>query len=114
MNTKRAISFVSVGLLSAAFLTPQLSAQNDSDIPELNGLWDGGFSVRPVNGPDVPWGEENFPKLNSRALAYQEVWEEIMAPKYDCQPASSPAIQYDPYAMQVTQWPDRVLFRRAA
>ena len=31
--------------------------------------------------------------------------------KYDCQPASSPAIQYDPYAMQVTQWPDRVLFR---
>jgi hypothetical protein len=34
-----------------------------------------------------------------------------MAPKYDCQPASSPAIQYDPYHMEVVQWPDRVLFR---
>ena len=34
-----------------------------------------------------------------------------MAPKYDCQPASSPAIQYDPYHMSVTQWPDRVMFR---
>ena len=88
-----------------------ISAQNDETIPDLSGIWDGGFSVRPVNGVDVPWGEDNFPKLNARALAYQEVWEETMAPKYDCQPASSPAIQYDPYAMQVTQWPDRVLFR---
>lgn len=83
----------------------------DSHIPDLSGIWDGGFGARPVNGETVPWGEENFPKLNARARAYQEVWEEIMAPKYDCQPASSPAIQYDPYHMMVTQWPDRVLFR---
>ena len=93
------------------FNASQISAQNDEAIPDLSGIWDGGFSVRPVNGVDVPWGEDNFPNLNARALAYQEVWEETMAPKYDCQPASSPAIQYDPYAMQVTQWPDRVLFR---
>jgi hypothetical protein len=26
-------------------------------------------------------------------------------------PSSSPAIQYDPYFMQVVQWPDRVLLR---
>lgn len=87
------------------------SGVSDADIPDLAGLWDGSPRARPVNGPDVPWGEDNFPELNDRARAYQEVWEEIMAPKYDCQPASSPAIQYDPYAMQVTQWPDRVLFR---
>jgi hypothetical protein len=59
----------------------------------------------------MPWEPANFPVLNERALAYQQVWEEIIAPKYDCQPASSPAIQYDPYHMEVTQWPDRVLFR---
>ncbi|NQV70488.1 MAG: hypothetical protein HQ498_10725 [Pseudohongiella sp.] len=91
---------------------PPLSAQSvDSEIPDLAGTWDGGGRARPVNGETVPWGEDNFPKLNERALAYQQVWEEIIAPKYDCQPASSPAIQYDPYHMEVTQWPDRVLFR---
>lgn len=95
----------------AAALPISLHAQSDDAIPDLAGIWDGSPRARPVNGPDVPWGEDNFPQLNERARAYQTVWEEIMAPKYDCQPASSPAIQYDPYAMQVTQWPDRVLFR---
>ena len=91
---------------------PQLSAQSvDSHIPDLAGIWDGSPRARPINGPNVPWGEDNFPVLNERAIAYQQVWEEIIAPKYDCQPASSPALQYDPYHMQVTQWPDRVMFR---
>ena len=89
----------------------QVNAQANNQIPDIAGTWNGGFSARPVNGEGVPWGDENFPKLNARALACQEVWEEIMAPKYDCQPASSPAIQYDPYHMEVVQWPDRVLFR---
>lgn len=80
-------------------------------IPNLTGIWDGGGRARPVNSESVPWGGENYPKLNERALAYQSVWEEIIAPKYDCQPASSPAVQYDPYHMQVIQWPDRVVFR---
>lgn len=80
-------------------------------IPNLTGIWDGGGRARPVNSETVPWGGENYPQLNERALAYQSVWEEIIAPKYDCQPASSPAVQYDPYHMQVIQWPDRVVFR---
>ena len=114
----RAIKFMSekpviAVLFSLAISTAagHLNAQADNEIPDLAGVWNGGFSARPVNGETVPWGEENFPKLNARALAYQEVWEEIIAPKYDCQPASSPAIQYDPYHMEVVQWPDRVLFR---
>lgn len=98
--------------LVMGYAIPQLSAQSvDSEIPDLSGTWNGGFGARPVNGETVPWGEDNFPVLNERALAYQQVWEEIIAPKYDCQPASSPAIQYDPYHMEVTQWPDRVMFR---
>ena len=99
----RAIKFMSekpviAVLLSLAISTAagHLNAQADNEIPDLAGVWNGGFSARPINGETVPWGEENFPKLNARALAYQEVWEEIIAPKYDCQPASSPAIQYDP------------------
>ena len=93
--------------LAATLVIPPISAQSGA-IPDLTGIWDGGGRARPVNGETVPWGADNFPVLNERALAYQQVWEEIMAPKYDCQPASSPAIQYDPYHMEVTQWPDRV------
>jgi len=81
-------------------------------IPDLAGLWDGGARARPVNSDSIPWVKgKNFPELNERALAYVKVFDEALSPKYDCQPSSSPAIQYDPYMMDVTQWPDRVLFR---
>lgn len=110
MKRKSLITIYSGALLAVFATGSVLNAQDEAAIPTLDGTWDGGFGARPVNGENVPWGEENFPKLNARALAYQETWEETMAPKYDCQPASSPAIQYDPYNMKVTQWPDRVLF----
>lgn len=82
-----------------------------STIPHLAGVWDGGTKARRVNSETVPWGKDNFPVLNERAKAYQKVFDEALSPKYDCQPASSPAIQYDPYFMEVIQWPDRVVFR---
>jgi hypothetical protein len=97
---------VMVGLALAG-----LQAQPAGEIPDLTGVWDGGSRARPVNSERVPWGQGNFPDLTERALAYQKIFDEAIAPKYDCQPASSPAIQYDPYFMQVVQWPDRVLFR---
>jgi hypothetical protein len=80
-------------------------------IPDLAGVWDGGTRARPVNGKDVPWGPANFPELNERALAFVKIFDEALAPKYDCQPSTPPALQYDPYMMEVVQWPDRVLFR---
>src|ERR1043165_7526954 len=46
---------------------PAASAQ----IPNLAGIWDGGGRARPVNSETVPWGKDNFPVLNERALAYQ-------------------------------------------
>ena len=109
LNLTKSVALTATLALSLA--TNQVQAQRFDTIPDLERIWDGGFSVRPVNGVDMPWNETNFPKLNARAKAYQEVWEETVAPKYDCQPASSPAIQYDPYHMQITQWPDRVLLR---
>jgi hypothetical protein len=106
------------GALAAAggYALPALYAQaqaplTDAQIPQLAGTWDGGGRARPVNSEHYPWTKENFPKLNERGLAYQKAFDEALAPKYDCVPASSPAIQYDPYAMQVVQWPDRVIFR---
>ena len=79
---KEKSAFATLLFLAIGTAAGQLSAQVDSHIPDLAGTWNGGFSARPINGEFVPWGEENFPKLNARALAYQEVWEEIMAPKY--------------------------------
>lgn len=106
-NKKRNAGVIVLSLLVGFAMSPLYGQA----IPDLSGTWDGGGRARPVNSETVPWGTENFPKLNERALAYQQVWEEIIAPKYDCQPASSPAIQYDPYHMEVTQWPDRILIR---
>lgn len=88
------------------------AAAMSSGIPDLAGVWDGGGRARPVNGENVPWARgKNFPDLNERGLAYVKVFDEAVAPKYDCFPSTSPAIQYDPYMMEVVQWPDRVLFR---
>ena len=90
---------------------PAANAARPNQIPDLAGIWDGTTRARPVNSERIPWGKDNFPELNERALAYKKVFDEALSPKYDCQPASSPAIQYDPYSMEVTQWPDRVLLR---
>jgi hypothetical protein len=97
-----AISGASVGVTAQAVAV---------EVPDLVGVWDGGGRARPVNGPNMPWTPDNFPVLNERALAYQEVFDEAIAPKYDCVPSASPALQYDPYFMEVVQWPDRVMFR---
>ncbi len=103
-------------LLAAALVAPpaELTAQDDDlpiVVPDLAGVWNGGPRARPINGPNQPWTPANFPVLNERGLAFQQVFDEAIAPKYDCVPSSSPALQYDPYFMEVVQWPDRVLLR---
>ena len=110
----RPLTWLAAALLAVAIAGAPVgvAAQTAAaEIPDLVGVWDGGFSARRVNGPNMPWTSENFPVLNERALAYQGVFDEAIAPKYDCVPAASPALQYDPYFMEVVQWPDRVLFR---
>jgi hypothetical protein len=106
---------VVAGLLAGALgrILPGVKAQSNGGeaVPDLAGIWDGTARARPVNSEKVPWGPANFPVLNERALAYQKVFDEALSPKYDCQPATPPAIEYDPYLMEVVQWPDRVLFR---
>jgi len=111
----RRIPALAVALtLAGSALAAPATAQDDElprVVPDLAGVWDGGARVRPINGPNQPWTPDNFPVLNERALAFQQIFDEAIAPKYDCVPASSPALQYDPYFMEVVQWPDRVLLR---
>jgi hypothetical protein len=110
---RRAVVAVALSLALGGGVA-RLSAQDEEPavvIPDLVGVWDGGARVRPINGPNQPWTPANFPVLNERALAFQQIFDEAIAPKYDCVPSTSPALQYDPYFMEVVQWPDRVLFR---
>jgi hypothetical protein len=97
--------------IAPAHIVAQGFPYDPTKIPNLEGIWDGTPRARPVNSETVPWGKDNFPVLNERAKAYQKVFDEALSPKYDCQPAAPPAIEYDPYSMQVIQWPDRVIFR---
>ena len=102
---------LALSALAAATAGAQSAAPPPGDIPRLVGVWDGSPRARPINGPDMPWTSDNFPVLNERAQAYQKVFDEPLAQKYDCVPAAPPALQYDPYMMEVVQWPDRVQFR---
>jgi len=107
-----ALAGVAIGVATRSARAQAPAAPAASKVPDLAGVWDGTTRARPVNSATIPWGKDNnAPELNERGLAYQKVFDEALSPKYDCQPASSPAIQYDPYSMEVTQWPDRVLFR---
>jgi hypothetical protein len=111
----RLFRFAACGLILAAAADqapPRTNAQAPGgQVPDLAGIWDGGNRARPVNSETVPWGKDNFPDLNERALAYRKVFDEALSPKYDCQPSTPPALEYDPYMMEVIQQKDRVVFR---
>jgi hypothetical protein len=120
-------------MISNGHALPVASAQSApaaDAVPDLSGVWDGTRRAHPINGPTVPWARtlpegailpdgtkadknyaSNFPVLNERALAFQKIFDEPLSPKYDCQPSTPPALEYDPFDMEVVQWPDRVLLR---
>jgi hypothetical protein len=106
------------------------SAPATANVPDLSGVWDGTRRAHPTNSATVPWAQtvpegtilpdgtpagkdyvSNFPVLNERALAFQKIFDEPLSPKYDCQPSTPPALEFDPFNMEVVQWPDRVLLR---
>ena len=91
------------------------AAQVTAPVPNLAGVWDGTGRAHPINSETIPWARtmavgrtlpdgtkadanyvSNFPVLNERGLAFQKIFDEPLSPKYDCQPATPPAIEYDP------------------
>jgi hypothetical protein len=135
-SPKRIVGAAACGLLAVASighpirtLNAQTAAAADA-VPDLAGVWDGTRRAHPINGPTVPWARSvpegtmlpdgtpagknyvsNFPELNERALAFQKIFDEPLSPKYDCQPSTPPALEFDPFFMEIVQWPDRLLFR---
>jgi hypothetical protein len=107
---RRLAAALAVSLLAVAMAHPRLHAQSRA-IPDLSGIWDSTGRAHPANSERVPWGKDNFPELNERGLAYQKVFDEAISPKYDCQPSTPPAIEFDPYFLEITQLKDRVIFK---
>ena len=106
------------------------SAPTAAAVPDLAGIWDGTRRAHPTNSATIPWARtvpegsilpdgtkadktyvSNFPVLNERALAFQKIFDEPLSPKYDCQPSTPPALEFDPFNVEIVQWPDRVLLR---
>ena len=80
-------------------------------IPDLSGPWDGTPGARPLNnGVDVPWVVAELP-LHPRAIAYRDLYDEAMAPRYDCLQSALPGLAGDPYYMDIEQLEDRVLLK---
>ena len=78
---------------SQGMTTPEMAGAQAgvSAIPDLTGVWNGGGRARRINGPNAPWVPgENFPVLNERGLAFQSIFDEAIAPKYDCVPCGVP------------------------
>jgi hypothetical protein len=124
-----ALLLVAVAGHAARVLNAQPAAPA-AQIPDLAGVWDGSRRSHPTNSATSPWARtlpegailpdgtpagktyvSNFPELNERALAFQQIFDEPLSPKYDCQPSTPPALPYDPFNMEIVQWPDRVLLR---
>ena len=107
------VAAAAAATLAVALPRPDVTAQAPAAgaIPDIAGIWDSTNRSHPINSETIPWGKANFPELNERAQAYQKVFDEAISPKYDCQPSTPPAIEFDPYFMEVMQMKDRVLFQ---
>jgi len=121
------VGAISAGAIRVATAQPAPAA---APVPDLTGVWDGSRRSHPINSATSPWARtmaegailpdgtpagknyvSNFPELNERALAFQKIFDEPLSPKYDCQPSTPPALPYDPFPVEIVQWPDRVLLR---
>ena len=93
---------LAAGVLTAA---PQSSSPAG---PDLSGVWGWGRCVDGT-GFNCMIIEPDDPLLTERARAFQEAFDEIAAPKYDCAPMSVPHLYTDPYAYRIEQLKDRVI-----
>ena len=75
------------------------SGGSSTEIPDLSQIWARRGRV----------GEDGPVRLTARAIGFREMFDEVLAPRYDCRPATAPVIIRDPYNFRIEQQPDRVL-----
>jgi hypothetical protein len=99
---------VAAGVL---FVRPAASQSAAADVPKLAGIYAGRRCV-PGNSDICP--EMNLEgaarMLTARGRAFADAFDELAAPKYDCWPATLPIIFGDPYAWEIEQFPDHLVF----
>jgi hypothetical protein len=86
-----------------------LMAQPSSQVPDLSRVWQHG-PCYDGSGFRCMTLLEDSPLLTDRAKAYRDAIDEAAQPKYDCAPMSIPHIWTDPYAQQIQQYDDRIVF----
>lgn len=87
-----------------------LSQAQSSDIPDLEGIWGWGACMD-RQGWECMLLDIDDPRLTERAKGYRDAFDEVAQPKYDCAPMSIPHLWSDPYAYEIEQLDDRVIFR---
>jgi hypothetical protein len=95
---------LAVGVLAQAPAVP-------AGVPNVSGTYAGRRCV-PANSDVCPEmnvkGAERL--MTARGKAFIAAFDEVAAPKYDCNPAGIPVIFGDPWAVRIEQLPDRVNF----
>ena len=94
-----------LGVLALAGVSQPSPAQQDA--PDLAGTWFPSYCI--PDGSTCPFDIEAL-ALTSRAVDFMRNFDEVVSPKYDCVPATSPGIIADPYVWRIEQRRDRVEF----
>ena len=104
-NLKKAI-VLPIAMFSMLISGSSLAAS--ADIPDLSRVWQSGRCLEGTGRCMLL--EQDDELLTNRAKAYRDAIDEAAQPKYDCAQMSLPHIWTDPYAHQIEQLEDRVIF----
>ena len=108
-DNNKQMSFIRLQCAALVLCGAETVMAASSEVPDLSRVWqfgpcyDGsGFACMTL--------EQDSALLTNRAKAYRDAFDEAAQPKYDCAPMSIPHMWSDPYAQQIEQLEDRVIF----
>lgn len=99
-------SLAAAALTMAALATLPALAQSNLGIPDLAEIW---ARRGCTGGQPCPFIPTELP-LKARAIGFIHAFDEALAPKYDCAPATMPSLAIDPYNFMIEQRDDRLVF----
>lgn len=96
-----------IGAAAVCGMTATLAAaQSSGGAPDLNETW---ARRGCTGGQPCPFIPTELP-LKARAIGFIHAFDEALAPKYDCAPATMPSLVIDPYNFSIEQRADRLVF----